>query len=123
MLVFVLRGHSEVSRRFAAANRQELVSSTVCIGELLYGAAKSDNPSRYLPPVHRLVGYLTILPLTVREAQVFGQVKAELERRGQRLDDADLWIAATALAHDLTLVSHNQRHFSRIEKLLLEDWI
>jgi predicted nucleic acid-binding protein len=66
---------------------------------------------------------LTILPLTVREAQVFGQVKAELERRGQRLDDADLWIAATALAHDLTLVSHNQRHFSRIEKLLLEDWI
>ncbi|MGF1485322.1 MAG: hypothetical protein ACFBZ8_13275 [Opitutales bacterium] len=53
----------------------------------------------------------------------FGEVKARLEREGQRLPDADLWIAAFALERDAVLVTGNARHFKRIADLRIEDWI
>jgi predicted nucleic acid-binding protein len=55
----------------------------------------------------------------VATAKVFGQIRAQLEASGTILPDADLQIAATAIYHDLELVSGNLRHFSRISNLKL----
>jgi predicted nucleic acid-binding protein len=52
----------------------------------------------------------------------FGELKAELERRGERVDDFGLAIAAHAIAHDATVVTRNARHFVRIRSLRVEDW-
>jgi predicted nucleic acid-binding protein len=60
---------------------------------------------------------VTPLPFDVATAKVFGQIRAKLEESGTILPDADLQIAATAIYHDLELVSGNLRHFSRIAKL------
>jgi len=56
-------------------------------------------------------------------ARRFGTLKVALERRGERLDDADLQIAAIALNHGVPLVTHNGRHFGRVPWLALEDWL
>ena len=52
----------------------------------------------------------------------FGELRASLERRGERLDDFDAIIAAHALAYDSTLVTSKRRHFERVPRLSLEDW-
>jgi tRNA(fMet)-specific endonuclease VapC len=52
----------------------------------------------------------------------FGNLKAELERRGERVDDFDLAIAAHAIVHDAAVVTRNTRHFVRIRSLRVEDW-
>jgi len=55
-------------------------------------------------------------------AENFGMLKASLEKSGTRLDDFDLAIASCALAHNLTLVTNNLKHFSRLEGLKITNW-
>lgn len=62
------------------------------------------------------------LPLTDTIVVQAAQIYAELQRRGQLISDADILIAATALTHDLTLVTENTDHFKRITGLRLESW-
>ncbi|HJS59312.1 MAG TPA: hypothetical protein VKA01_14515 [Vicinamibacteria bacterium] len=68
---------------------------------------------------------LTVLAYDVAAARVHGRIRAELELAGRRLADADLQIAATALVHDLELITGNVRHFGRVPTLrinpVLED--
>jgi predicted nucleic acid-binding protein len=66
-----------------------------------------------LPPI-------TILPYDVDTARVFGSIRSELEGRGVPLADADLQIAATAINHELALVTGNLRHFERFPELRIE---
>lgn len=66
-----------------------------------------------------MIPAVTILPFDLSTARVFGMIRAELERSGNILPDADLQIAATALYHNLELVTGNLRHFQRIPGLRL----
>lgn len=64
----------------------------------------------------------TSLPFGDDGAEQYGLIRAELKRQGRPIGANDLLIAATALAYDLTLVTHNTREFSRVPGLRLEDW-
>jgi predicted nucleic acid-binding protein len=64
-----------------------------------------------------------VLGLDGAAVQVFGTTKALLERQGQRLDDADLFIGAIAVAQNATVVTRNRRHYERIPGLTIENWI
>ena len=102
---------------------QELCAiPAMAIGELCYGAAKSSNPPKELEKVGRLAGVLSVVDITRAVMMRFGMVKADLERNGIRLADADVIIAATALESGMTLVTGNTRHFSRIDGLKMENW-
>ena len=76
--------------------------------------------------IDEVIDFLSTLPvlgLCADAADVFGAIKAKLERRGQRLADADLMIAAVALSHDATVITGNLKHFERIDGLEAESWI
>lgn len=75
----------------------------------------------YEPLVRFLEESFVTVPLT-SAIKDYGRIRALLESQGIRLEGMDLFIAATAIANDYTLVSHNIRHFSRIPGLKLEDW-
>jgi predicted nucleic acid-binding protein len=90
----------------------------VVIGELYKGAYRSQARKRHLTNIeHRVLPAVTPLPYDVATAKVFGKIRAKLEETGNILPDADLQIAATAIYHDLELVSANLHHFSRIPDL------
>ena len=98
--------------------REEQFTSAVVIGELYKGAYRSQARQRHLTNIERhILPAVTTLPYDVATAKVFGQTRAHLEEEGTILPDADLQIAATAIYHDLELVSGNLRHFSRIPQL------
>ncbi len=98
--------------------REEQFTSAVVIGELYKGAYRSPARERHLENIkERILPAITVLPYDVATAQVYGQIRAELEVVGQMLADADLQIAATALYHNLELVTGNLRHFERIDRL------
>ena len=122
-LIFLLRGNNTVAKRFQSESQNSLGTSIINIAELYYGAYKSGNVSKHLPPVQELEQFLTIYYPDKTSASEFGRIKANLELKGQKLPDADLWIAAIAITNRLTLVTHNQKHFSRINSILLEDWV
>lgn len=95
--------------------------SVITYGELLYGAHKSVRSKQTLEQVELFLREysLPILPIDAGIATLYSQTKAELERIGERLDDMDLFIAATAIHYSLTLVTKNSKHFSRIPNLHL----
>lgn len=66
---------------------------------------------------------MNVVGFDTKAAAVCGQLRAELEQKGQPLDLADLEIASIAIAGDFTLVTGNTRHFGRIEGLRVENWL
>lgn len=95
--------------------REDQFISAVSVGELYHGAFRSEARARHLTNIEeRVLPAVTILPYDAAVAKVFGQMRAELETAGTRLDDADVQIAGTALYHRLELVTGNVRHFARI---------
>jgi predicted nucleic acid-binding protein len=100
--------------------REDQFTSAVTVGELFKGAYRSSARERHLRNIEeRVLPAVTTLPFDVSVARMFGKVRAHLERTGNILPDADLQIAATALYHDLELVTGNVRHFERIPDLRL----
>ena len=101
--------------------REEQFTSAVVIGELYKGAYRAHARQKHLNNIEqRILPAVTALPYDVATAKVFGHIRAELETAGSILPDADLQIAATAIYHDLELVSGNIRHFDRITELKIE---
>ena len=95
--------------------RREQWTSAVVVGELYKGAYRSRDRDRHLRNIdERVLPALTVLPYDTGVARVFGEIRAQLEERGELLPDADLQIAATAVRHGLTLVTGNVRHFARV---------
>lgn len=98
--------------------RDEQFTSAVVVGELYQGAFRSTDRERHLANIEqRVLPAVTVLPYHAAAARVFGEIWARLEESGNMLPDADLQIAATALYHDLELVTGNVRHFKRISEL------
>jgi tRNA(fMet)-specific endonuclease VapC len=90
------------------------------VGELYAGAHKKREPHKMIERIRSLLSRLVIHPFDRREAEIYGAIRAQLEQQGKRLDDMDLSIAACALAHNMTLVTGNEKPFSRIPKLRLK---
>jgi len=102
--------------------REEQFTSAVVIGELYNGAYRSHDRERHLANIEqRVLPAVTVLPYDISIAKVFGKIRAHLEDTGAILPDADIQIAATAIDHDLELITGNLRHFSRISDLKLNN--
>lgn len=122
ILIYFLKGHPIVFEAFNRADQEDLATSIINQGELLYGAFNSEMQTKNLKKVERLMAELSVLPYDEESAYLFAKHKADCRRSGCLLMDADLMIAAVALRHQLILVTNNQKHFARIKDLKLENW-
>jgi tRNA(fMet)-specific endonuclease VapC len=118
----ILRGNREViPRRSVVAD--SIATTWITAAELYYGAAKSKAPENNRILVSDFLTTVEELDLDLAAVQRFGSLKADLERRGRRLADADLFIASVALSRGAILVTGNRAHYARIPDLQLEDWL
>src|SRR4029077_5051222 len=100
-----------------------LTISAVVLAELYAGAYNRLNPDRLLSLIADLLSEVILLDFDHACAREFGKVNGDLLRTGVSIPDADVMIAAPALVHDLTLVTHNTADFQNIPGLRLEDWL
>lgn len=114
-----LRGDRALADRVAGLD--EVFTSVVAVGELLYGARHSSNPDANLGRVSSFVSALVVLPCTDATAEVYARVKQNLRAKGRPIPDNDLWIASTAIQHGLRLFDRDA-HFEQIEELERETW-
>ena len=119
VVIALFAGDRAVLRRKRTSERV-FVPATV-IGELAYGALKSTQAHTNLAKIGELVNSSVVLPCDTATAHHYGEVKSQLHKSGQLLPDNDLWIAALALQHHLTLITRDG-HFARIEGLSVEAW-
>ncbi len=95
--------------------------ASVVVGELSYGAHKSSRPRENLARVEALATQLPILICDVEVAWRYGEIKKALRDKGRPIPENDIWIAATALKHDLTLVTRDG-HFGEVAGLKVQIW-
>ncbi|MCC6297731.1 MAG: type II toxin-antitoxin system VapC family toxin [Anaerolineales bacterium] len=119
--IAILRGALDLRNR--TSSEEELALTTISIGELSHGAHHSKAPADNLARLDVLIAALTVLPYDEMCARRFGALKASLESVGKPLHDLDLQIASIAIENNAPLLTHNKRHFERIELLTIEDWL
>ncbi len=121
--VQVMRGKPPaLAVRFHAQAADELAISAITLSELRHGAEKSADPLHHHGLVSRLLTGLTVLAYDFRAADKYGELRADLERRGQLIGSLDMLLAAHALSEGLIFVTHNTSEFQRVKGLQLEDW-
>lgn len=118
ILIYSLKGNKKVQKWMYENQNIPKCISVITYGELIYGARKSQHPEKNIATAHR-IGALFINKEII---EIFGEIKAKLEIAGNRIDDMDLLIASTALYMNLSLVTNNKNHFSRVPDLILENW-
>lgn len=97
--------------------------SIITYGELIYGVKKSKFPKKTKTLVEALSSLIPPIPLPIDAANYYGEIRSQLEQKGNLIGNNDLWIASHALAMEIILVTNNQREFSRISKLKIENWV
>lgn len=112
-------------RRLASVDPEEQYTTSITLGELVFGAHRvPDRTQDLLQRIDSVIGPdLLVLPFDEPAARSYGIIRAALEQAGTSIGDADLRIAAIAIARDMTVVTANVRHFERVPGLPVENWI
>jgi tRNA(fMet)-specific endonuclease VapC len=113
---------TEVADRFSRLHPGEAAISVITYGELLYGATKSRRSAEAFARLTAVTDLLPILALPKGAAEAYGEIRAELESRGEMIGNNDLWIAAHAMESSLTLVTNNEKEFRRVRALKVQNW-
>ena len=121
--IYVRQQRPAVVQHYQRLRDGEAVLSVITYGELMYGAAKSGQRTSALSKLRELMLFLPVLPLPESAGELYGTLRAELEAKGEIIGNNDIWIAAHAIAADLTLVTNNQKEFRRIRGLKLLNWV
>jgi tRNA(fMet)-specific endonuclease VapC len=111
----------QVLDRFRRLATSELGISSVTVAELAFGVAKSGSVRNRVALQTFLVP-LEVAPFDLAAALTYGDVRAELERRGQPIGPLDMQIAAHALSLNATVVTNNEREFRKVVGLNVENW-
>jgi len=104
-------------------NPHQIKLSAVSLAELEYGVSKSRHRNQNRQALVHFASAFDILAFDDRDAEVYGLLRADLEKKGRVIGPYDMEIAAQAIARKLTLVSNNTAEFSRIPHLKLENWV
>jgi len=100
---------------------EDLYLPLVVLGELLYGAYKSNQREQTLADVKRFTGVCTLLVPDETTADLYGQIKASLARQGTPIPQNDIWIAALSLEHQFPLATRDA-HFLKVSGLIVLNW-
>ncbi len=121
--IYLMNGTApRVVERLRELPADGLSVSIVTQAELFYGALRSSRVQSNLDRVQGFLAPLRVLPFDHDATLNFARIKAALAQQGLLIGPMDLLIAATALAHDATLVTNNEREFRRVPGLRVENW-
>lgn len=99
----------------------QIYLSSVVLGELFIGINRVDNKEKHLKKLNDFLKICTILKVDKNTARNYGEIIAVLYKKGNPIPTNDVWIAATALQHNLTLITAD-KHFNFIENISIKAW-
>lgn len=120
--IYWLKGNENIERSIIRHGLGNIFITVITECELFYGAYKSMKKDKNLAIVEELKTRIETLHTASGIPSLYGKIKAELESKGQVLDDADMLISSIALLNNATLVTNNIEHFKRISGLKIENW-
>jgi len=114
--------NGRVADRIAQAGEQQVCTSIIVVAELRFGVAKARS-RRLATRLAAILGGVEVFPFEAPADVTYSELRAQLELTGNAIGANDMLIAAHALSLGLTLVTANQREFSRVQGLQIENWL
>jgi predicted nucleic acid-binding protein len=122
-VVAALKGRADAQTLLTSLSQEGLAVSLITYGEIYEGIYHGADPNRHEQVFLAFLRDVDILPLNESIMQEFARVRGELRAQGNSIGGFDLLIAATAVHHDLTLVTRNTSHFQRVPNLSLYQFV
>lgn len=121
--VELIRGRrARLLKRMAERPTSDFGISSITLAELQYGAERSGRPPHQRQTLEKFLIAIAVLDFDADAAAIYGRIRVQLETAGTPIGALDTLIAAHALSHNLTLLTHNLREFKRVPGLRAEDW-
>ncbi len=118
----VVNPQGRAAKHIRKVGETKVCTSIIVASELRYGAAKRGS-AKLSQQLQLILGALEVVPLESPADEIYGSIRAKLEKLGKPIGGNDLLIAAQAIALNCTLVTDNEREFSRIDGLVRENWL
>ena len=123
VIIDAIRGkNSNIKKHFENIQPSHIFVSSIVIAELEYGAKHSADYDMNKTLYERFIKDFTEVPFVKEYSEKYGEIRHALSKTGRPIGSNDMLIAATVLANEGTLVTHNTDEFVRIHGILLEDW-
>ena len=123
MCSHIIKEHPEsVRQRFKTLAMEQLCVSVVTYAELIYGVERSSSKRINRPIIEDFVRHLDVMNWDTEAADQYGVIRAELEAAGTPIGAMDMMIAAHAKSIKAVLVTNNQKHFTKVKRLKIDNW-
>ena len=122
--IYIMNKRPEsVIRKFRQFEPGDIGISSISISELQYGVAKSSKPRLNQLRLEEFIAPFEILSYDESASKAYGDIRCALEKSGMTIGSLDMLIAAQAVSQKFVLVTNNEREFSRIVQLKVENWV
>jgi tRNA(fMet)-specific endonuclease VapC len=116
-IINLLAGRQDAKVKIEQLDPEEIVISLVSVAEIYESAFNYTNPEAHIQTFRSFLSNFQLLNLNLPIIEKFAEVRAHLRRRGQMISDFDILIGATAMHHNLIVLTYNKKHFERIPDL------
>ena len=121
--IFFFRNKFDVANVLLKKGYDNCCVSEITVAELRYGAENSTNPQKHHGLIDAFLQRIATIPIT-ESIRIYAKEKVRLKRAGKPIDDEfDLLIGATAITHNMILVTDNENHLNRLSNIKIENWI
>lgn len=121
--IYAINGkHPFLTNKLLSISPDDICVSSVTVGELEYGAAKSKWSDKTRQMIYAFLSNFSVLSFDETDALLFGRLRAKLAADGTPIGAYDVMIAAQGINRKFTVVTHNTKEFSRVPGIVLEDW-
>ncbi len=122
IIMAIRHPNSEIAKTIKEHLGKDVCISAITYGELEYGIQKSSAPERNRTAITQILMGISILDFDSDAARHYGDIFADLEKKGQRIGERDMLIAGHARSLGYTVVTNNTREFARVQGLHCVDW-
>ena len=122
--IYIINKHSpKIIEKISKLNPSEIKISSITVAEMEYGASKSKNREMNRSALKNFLSSFEIINFDIKDAEIYGIIRAGLERNGNVIGPYDIQLAAQALRWGYIFVTNNIEEFQKINSLKLENWI
>lgn len=119
--IYFIKGKFDLDKKFKKVKNENCYISEISLAELMFGVENSQNKETNKIVLNNFLSGIKILPI-FHSIEFYAREKARLRKTGKTIDDFDLLIGATAVIHNMIMVTNNTSHFENIKGIKLEDW-
>lgn len=123
--IYIIKHQPEIVRQHFEKHlpNRNILISVITLGELRFGAEKSQHKEKALKVIDELTSMIQVVVLDENVAAHYAEIRQALSSKGQIIGSNDLWLAAHARANNWIMVTNNEKEFSRVDGLKVENWV